>query len=344
MIFPVFEQLDVENYRLYPGDVGNPGLHLKLKPGPWIVLGVNGIGKSTLLLLLKHLLAGASRIRGAGFTGERSDLVGLDNRIFASRVRDNARDATATLTVRLGGAELRIKRRLSDLLLIEATLTREASCVSVEKEGDYRDLLANAMGVTGFEDALRVLDRVTFLLEAREPLIWDVSAQFELFRAILTPDISLDLRKLESEIVSNDSAARNLNAILYRLISRRDAELAKHEKSAETRARLAKATAEVDVAETNEANLQIEVERLEERRSDARIELKRADRAADEAALAYEKIKFDVLRHAFAGVPPNDQYVFLKLISSAFALPAAPQQKRRPKSWSIEKFYWSPGT
>src|SRR5947207_2500900 len=138
MMFPVFEELDVENYRLYPGDAANPGLHLHLTPGPWIVLGVNGIGKSTLLLLLKHLLTGASRIRGAGFTGDRSDIVGLDNRLFASRVRDNARDATATLTVRLGAAELKIKRRLSDLVLVEATLTSEASRTSVGKEGEYR--------------------------------------------------------------------------------------------------------------------------------------------------------------------------------------------------------------
>jgi hypothetical protein len=48
MRFPVFEQLHVENYRLYPGEKNNPGLRLNLTAGPWIVLGVNGIGKSTL--------------------------------------------------------------------------------------------------------------------------------------------------------------------------------------------------------------------------------------------------------------------------------------------------------
>jgi len=267
------------------------------------------------LLLLKHVLTGAARVRGAGFTGDRPDIVGLDNRLFAVRVSDNARNATATLTIRLGSAALEVKRRLADLALVEAILEDNAGSTRVSDEKGYRELLAKAMGLMRFEDALRVLDRVTFLLETRGPLIWDVSAQFELFRAILTPEISADLRRLEGEIVSNDSAARNLNAALYKVVTRRDAEFNKLAKSAETRARLAKATAEVDLAETSEANLQLEVERWEERRSDARIELKRADRAADEAAQAYQALKSDALRHAFAGVTPNEQYVLLKLIS-----------------------------
>jgi predicted nucleic acid-binding Zn-ribbon protein len=320
MKFPVFEQLHVENYRLYPGETNNSGLHLNLTAGPWIVLGVNGIGKSTLLLLLKYVLMGASRVRGAGFTGERSDIVSLDNRLFAVRVNDNARNATAALTIRLGRASLEIKRRLADLVLVEAILKDDTDRTSVCDEKEYRELLAKAMGLMRFEDALRVLDRLTFFLESREPLIWNVSAQFELFRAILTPEISADLRRLEGEIVSSDSAARNLNAALHKVVTRRDAEFAKRERSAETRARLAKATAELDLAETSETNLQHEVDQWEERRSDARTELKRADRAADEAAQAYQKLKFDALRHAFAGVTPNEQYVFLKLISERICI------------------------
>ncbi|HEX8191576.1 MAG TPA: hypothetical protein VF552_01620 [Allosphingosinicella sp.] len=187
-------------------------------------------------------------------------------------------------------------------------------------EAAYRALLAELMGLARFEDALRVLDRVTFFLEPREPLLWDLSAQFELFRAILTPARSEELRRLEGEIVSADSSARNLNAVLYKLVSRRDSQQTKHKNLAETRARLAKATAELGEAEVSELNLQHAFEEAEERRSDARIALKRADRSADDAAQKYEEIKFEVLRHAFAGVSPNEQYVFLKIISERMCL------------------------
>ncbi|MDF3212486.1 hypothetical protein EN962_22850 [Mesorhizobium sp. M7A.F.Ca.CA.001.09.2.1] len=151
-------------------------------------------------------------------------------------------------------------------------------------------------------------------------MIWDLSAQFELFRAILTPSSSEELRRLEGEIVSADSSARNLNAVLYKLVNRRDTQQAKQETAAETRARLAKATAELEEAEAEEVKLQKAQENIEERRSDARIGQKRADRAADDAAQRYEEIKFDVLRHAFAGVTPNEQYVFLKIISDRICL------------------------
>ena len=318
--FPVFQRLDVDGYRLYPGLPNTPGLHLDFTPGPWIVLGVNGLGKSTLLLVLKHVLTGPARIRGAGFTGDRSDVLSIDQRFFAVRVGDGARAAIATTEIRFGSAVLKVRRRLSDLGLVEASVRGSQEVEPVTAEEEYRKLLAKLMGLARFEDALRVLDRVTFFLEAREPLIWDLSAQFELFRAILTPSSSEELRRLEGEIVSADSSARNLNAVLYKLVNRRDNQQAKQETAAETRARLAKATAELEEAEAEEIKLQNRLEATEERRSDARIAIKRADRAADDAAQKYEEIKFEVLRHAFAGVTPNEQYVFLKIIAERICL------------------------
>ncbi len=318
--FPIFQRLDVDGYRLYPGLPNSPGLHLDFTPGPWIVLGVNGLGKSTLLLVLKYVLTGPARIRGAGFTGERSDVLPVDQRFFAVRVGDGAKAAVATAEIRFGASVLKVRRRLSDLGLVEASVRGRQSEAAATTEDEYRTLLAKLMGLARFEDALRVLDRVTFFLEAREPLIWDLSAQFELFRAILTPSSSEELRRLEGEIVSADSSARNLNAVLYKLVNRRDTQQVKQETAAETRARLAKATAELEEAEAQEIKLQNGLEAAEERRSDARISVKRADRGADDAAQKYEEIKFEVLRHAFAGVTPNEQYVFLKIISERVCL------------------------
>jgi hypothetical protein len=87
------------------------------------------------------------------------------------------------------------------LTLVEAIVRGGAEKEEpISNEEGYRRLLAQLMGLSRFEDALCVLDRVVFYLEAREPLIWDVAAQFELFRGILTPDRSEDLRRLEGEM------------------------------------------------------------------------------------------------------------------------------------------------
>jgi len=313
--FPNFDKLDVDGYRLYPGVPSFPGLHLDFSPGPWIILGANGLGKSTLLLLLKHVVIGSVRLRGVGFTGDRSDLVTIDHRLFAVRVGDAAQEAIATAEVRFGAFVLRIRRRLRDLGLVEAVIRGAPPEATITDEETYRTRLASLMGLTRFEDAVRVLERVTFFLESREPLVWDLSAQFELFRALLTPSISEKMRSLEALIVSSDSSARNLNAALHKIASRIETNRVKLKNQAAVRAKLAQSLAELEKAELEEIEMRAQLDVADERRSDARIEFKRSDRAADEEVSKYEEVKFDALRHAFAGLSPNDQYVFLKLIS-----------------------------
>lgn len=319
--FPTLDRLIVRNYGLYPGGRKAEGLDLAFSRGPWIVLGVNGLGKSTLLLLIKHMLSGPATVRPAGFSGERkSDLLSLDKHFFAHRVLDGAEDALATLTVRFGKSSLHIERSLSDLKILACTATIDGAHVAVSTEEDYRSLLPQLMNLASFDDAVRVMDRITFYLESRQPLIWDTAAQFELFRALLTPTISSQLRALEGQIVSNDSTARNLNAALFKLMERRDKEITKRKGAADTQARLAKATAELEILRNSETSLQNELDRADQRRMDARIELKRSEALTDRAAQEYEQVKFDALRHAFAGVTPNEQYVFLKLISDRICL------------------------
>ena len=102
------------------------------------------------------------------------------------------------------------------------------------------------MGVGRFEDTVRMVDFITFFLEERELLIWSLEAQYELFRAVLSPE-AVKLRKLEAEIISSDSSARNLNANISRIVQRRKKEEDKHQSLTETRARLASATAELEM-------------------------------------------------------------------------------------------------
>lgn len=273
--FPYFEKVVVADYQLYPGRNDQLGLQAHFSKGPWILLGVNGIGKSTLLLILKHLLIGAVSPRGAGFTGARSDLLPFDGRFFAHRVSD-ANKATAAASVRFGTVTLHITRQLKDLRLVDVYRS-DAPENRIANEDEYRDLLANLMGLANFEDSVRVLDRITFFLENRTSLIWDVSAQFEIFRALLTPTISEELRKLEADIVSNDSTARNLNAALYKLVSKRDSEIVRTKTSNETQARLVQAIALQETLEQQELAAQTELASADEERIDRRIEVTYSD-------------------------------------------------------------------
>lgn len=311
----------MSRYGLYPGATGSEGLDLDLSSGPWVILGVNGLGKSTLLLMMRLLITGPVRARPAGFAGEQSrDLQTVDSRVFAVRVADEAREASGTIYVRLGAATLRVERRLSNLALTSATVTIAGEERSLPDEEALRAYIAEAMQFAQFEDAVRLLDRVVFYLEGRQSLVWDLAAQFEVFRALLTPQSSAALRKLEGEIISADSAARNLSATLFKILQRRDKEREKAKTADDTRARLAASQAQRDRLRSQEAAILAELQQAEEDRADHRLRVKRAEHEADAAAQTYEKLKFEVLRQAFAGVKPNEQYVFLRLISERLCL------------------------
>lgn len=316
LTFPFIESLDVSGYALYPGRKGKGGLKVQFTPGPWIVLGVNGLGKSTLLLLLKHVLTGARQSIAAGFRGEdRAETSLVNSRLFAMRVADGAEQARAIVSCRLGDSRVVVARKLSDLSLVQATFERDGKTQTIHDESAYSKLLAESMGVLRFEDALRVIDRILFTLETSEPLIWDVAAQYEIFRALLRPELSGDLRKLESTIVSADSTARNLNAALYKVTRRREEQITKQKSAGSIRAQLAATEAKLSLAQTNETRCQKELEEADQARVDARIELKRTERAVDLAAQAYESYKYQVLKQLFGKMKPNDQYVLLKLVA-----------------------------
>ena len=318
--FPLIERVTVHRYALYPGRDESGELDLDLGQGPWLILGVNGHGKSTLLLLLRYLLTGPVRTRSAGFAGEREDLQLVSNRFFAVRVSGGADDARAKMSVRFGTSTLTIERSLGNLGLTNVTVANGASSRSIQTEEEYRELITQLMGVSQFEDVVRILDHLIFYLEGRQPLIWDLAAQFELFRALLTPTLSADLRRLEGEIVSADSAARNLNATLYKITQRRDREATKRVTADDTRARIAAAQGELDAHIKDELALTEQLEAAEVQRSDFNLQRKRGEKVVDDAAQAYEKLKFEVLRQAFAGVTPTDQYLFLKLLSERICI------------------------
>ena len=107
---PIFEQSDVSDFGLFPGMVKDPrGLSIKFQPGLTLILGANGLGKTTLITILYRLLIGPFDIPALS---ERNDLGNANlqaralsprgRRVFAERVTDGAEDAIARLQLKIG--------------------------------------------------------------------------------------------------------------------------------------------------------------------------------------------------------------------------------------------------
>ena len=56
---PILHSFDVSEYGLFPGGGSDaPGLHIGFSPGLTLVLGANGLGKTTLVMMLYRMLTG----------------------------------------------------------------------------------------------------------------------------------------------------------------------------------------------------------------------------------------------------------------------------------------------
>lgn len=314
--FPVFESIRVSGYALYPGKDGSGGLDVEFQPDENLVLGVNGLGKSTLLILLKQMLAGPTRLRPPGFIGKgQGEVLGGDPAMFAIRASGSAQDAKAKMRVRFGSSTAVIERRLKDLSLISFAVSEAGGPDAAQDIASYPSKLAALAGVDTFPNLLRVLERSVFFLENRERLVWDWKAQYELFRAtLMEADDAKRLLDLEREIISSDSAARNLRAALYRLERRHQKDVKALAKADDVHAALDAIQIKIDAAEAREAALVEELDVSSEQLADARALVWTEESKADSEASRYDHLKYLAVRHALGNVSNDISYVLLGLM------------------------------
>lgn len=208
---PVIESLLVSGYALFPGKE-LAGLRCDFSPGVTAVVGINGIGKTTLLNICFRMLSGPkdwrNRQPGQAAGGRPITLTEWrDSSFFKSRVPDAALRASARAQVSIGSHTLILTRSLRTLAVEEFILDGKAQTADQKK---YEDVVAKLCGLASFEDFFLLLRYLTFFLEDRAPLLWDVGAQREVLRALFFDNAAAERgRHLFQEIQKLDSRFRN---------------------------------------------------------------------------------------------------------------------------------------
>jgi hypothetical protein len=324
---PVFERFVVEGFGLYPGTPKRPGLDFKLG-GLTLVLGANGLGKTTLVTMLYRMCSGPSELRGSPGSvqlgGRRLESVQLSpgaRRAFAQRVVDEAQDAVASLTMRVGVTRFQVTRRLRDLTLVG--LSVDGSDLDVD-ESQFQRSIVDAAGVPTFSDWLLFLRYLVFYFEDRSALVWDPSAQRQLIRLLFFPaERASEWAEREQAIQNLDSKMRNLQAVL----TRQELNLVRQETDSKSapavRAELDALSKlqEVDQQRLEDANDQIL--RLDSERQRARLDALTAERDHESAFRNLERLELRVIDAAFPSRGDTAKYLLAQLFSDSECLACA---------------------
>lgn len=205
---------------MYPGTAANPGLNIDLQRGTTIVLGANGLGKTTLVTLLYRMCSGPFELRGLGMGdlgGRNVEPIPLTpgaRRALADRVTDGAQEAVATIAMTVGSAQFHLTRRLRDLALTAFSVGGEHCAPD---EDVYQARVAESAGVPAFGDWLLFLRYLVFYFEDRRALVWDPSAQRQLIRLLFfPPERAAEWATRERTVQALDSQMRNLQAVVTR--------------------------------------------------------------------------------------------------------------------------------
>lgn len=317
--FPILKSLEVEGFELYPGTVDKPGLSVEFQPGVTLVIGANGLGKSTLILMLFRLLSGPADLKGLGREGlgsgqlEVRSLRSSELRTFSARVSDAAADATARLYFSLGKTQISVARDLSSLAMTSLVVD------DVEQELDeaeFQSLVCRHAGLDDFLDWLLILRYLIFYFDDRPSLVWDPTAQRRMLPLIFLPGGSSDpAGDLIRAILTQDSAVRNLNAAL----TKQENELRGQERLLQAmplmRRELEQLTGQRASIEEEMASLQDQLTDLEGERASARQRALQASEHRVSFANALERLRLQEVRRAFPSTSESAAYLITKVLS-----------------------------
>jgi hypothetical protein len=318
--FPVFRRFSVENYGLYPGQEGGPnGLRILFRPGLTLVVGANGLGKTTLITLLFRMLVGPYDIPQLGLGDElgfrrlaATAIPAHQRSMFAARVADRATDATARLEFALGATTIVVERQLDNLNLRSATVGK----TSCDSEEALQALVAEQAGVGSFGDFVLMLRYLVFYFEDRRQLVWDPSAQRQLLRMLfLPPDLALRWTEMERSILQNDSRMRNFQAVVGKEEKLLAKSLAKASDAVELRAELQALEALQEPARQQLEDLETVTDELDRCRQDARLTYLRAKQERESRFRALEHAKLVAIEARFPGRLETGRYMIAHLMS-----------------------------
>lgn len=323
---PRISHLDVSGYEMYPGSSTADGLHRDLHPGLTLVVGANGLGKTTLVTLLRHMCAGPARLvnrSGGAFEAGGLRTTAVDVETFADRVGDRAREASARVVMKVAGSSFAVTRSLRNLELTSLIVDE------VEKnptEGEFQAIVVAAAEVPDYAHWLLLIDYLVFVSEDRSEPFWDRNIQRHLLR-VLTREATAAgaLAQAESRHISADSEFRNARVQLNRHRQRFEAQAAKVAGTGDVKAELLRISGAKRAVDAEIAELEAQLEDARDRSRQATQEYEVAGVELQLGLDALEAARFALIESAMPTQEDVVRYLSARLVTSQ-ACPVCSQE------------------
>lgn len=311
---------------MYPGDLADPGLHIEFRPGATLVLGANGLGKTTMIRMMFRMLTGPDDISGIdggdklGFRRlSTSGLSKASRTAFATRV-SAVGNAEATLKFSLGPRTFTVTRRLADLSL--KSLHLDDGPIGHDDEKYYQKTICESAELASFADFVLVLRYLVFYFEDRRQLVWDPSAQIQICRILfLDADMSEKWSRKERDLMTMDSDLRNKRAVMSRTRKEYHRLLKKQSPGRpDMRAELAtlQAAQKGDLARSVQTSDLLDI--ADRDRQTLRLDLMKVDDERESTFRELEHAQFQAIRTKFPTQDETAHYLMAHLIAEDHCL------------------------
>lgn len=322
--FPILVRLDVSDYGLYPGSGANSiGLHIDFKPGLTLILGANGLGKSTLVKIIYRLLTGpydipglADQIELGTLRLEPRHLPRAERITFANRVLDAAVNAKARLSFTLGDHNIIVERKLSNLAL--TFLSIDNKVLGNDEQEIFQNEILKLVGVWSFGDWILLLRHLTFYFEDRRALVWDASAQRQILRFLFLP-VATARKWSEDErsILEYDSRMRNLRNVL----GKEEADYVQNESKAQSAGTVLEELQKLEVLHRQDRErqeiLEEQLGEMEAERQRARLKVLQAEQDREAHFREFERSKLIAINARFPKRSETARYILAQLMTES---------------------------
>jgi len=180
-----------------------------LKPGPLVILGGNGLGKTTLMQAVIYALTG-----GASWEIEEDKQYRWDHTYFKKRL-DSANLASIEVDFELSAERLTVRRGCMSSTLRALRIGEEWIQDPMIAATAFADNLRRLGGYPNPSDFSFLVHRLLYLPESRRLLAWDLDAQVRLLM-LLSNDIGAEeqFRTRRAELKNLDSRKRHVHVAL----------------------------------------------------------------------------------------------------------------------------------